>query len=69
MKNLPRILQIIWMLVAAVAVFEAFNILTSDSQEKATGYLFIGVAVFAAVRYFMLRRSQYNSDKKNRKLK
>jgi hypothetical protein len=69
MKNLPRILQIIWMLVAAVSIFEAFSILTSDDQEKTTGYLFIGVAVFSAMRYFMLRRRQYNNDKKDGKFK
>jgi hypothetical protein len=69
MKNLPRILQIIWMLVAAVSIFEAFSILTSDNSEKTTGYLFIGVAVFAAMRYFMLRRRQYNNDKKDGKFK
>lgn len=57
------------MLVAAVAVFEAFNILTSDSPEKTTGYLFIGVALFAIMRYFMLRRRQFNQDKKDGKLK
>jgi preprotein translocase subunit YajC len=57
------------MLVAAVSIFEAFSILTSDDQEKTTGYLFIGVAVFAAMRYFMLRRRQYNNDKKDGKFK
>jgi preprotein translocase subunit YajC len=57
------------MLVAAVSIFEAFSILTSDDQEKTTGYLFIGVAVFSAMRYFMLRRRQYNNDKKDGKFK
>jgi preprotein translocase subunit YajC len=57
------------MLVSAVSVFEAFSILTSDNPEKTTGYLFMGVALFALTRYFMLRRKQYNQDKKDGKFK
>mgnify|MGYP001054823187 CR=1 FL=1 len=67
MKKLPRILQIIWMLVAAVSVFEAFSILTSKNPDKTSGYLFIGVALFAFMRYVMLRRKQFNQDKKDGK--
>ena len=62
--KLPRILQIIWMLVAAVSIFEAFNIFTSGEENKTKGYVFIAVAVFATMRYFMLRRRQF-IDKKN----
>lgn len=68
MKNLPRILQIIWMLVAAVCVFEAFDILSAkDVQDKTSGYLFVGVALFATMRYFMLRRGQYVKAKQEGK--
>jgi len=55
------------MLVAAVSVFEAFSILTSKNPDKTSGYLFIGVALFAFMRYVMLRRKQFNQDKKDGK--
>ena len=52
------------MLVAAVSVFEAFSIFSSNAEDKTSGYLFVGVALFAFVRYMMLRRRQF-IDKKN----
>ena len=62
MKNLPRILQIIWMLVAAVCIFQAYDILSAQEvQDKTSGYLFIGVSLFATMRYVMLRRRDRKS--------
>ncbi len=69
MKNLPRVLQVIWLLIAAVSVFEAYLILNSGDPDKTSGYLFCGVAVFSLVRYVMLRRKQFNEDKKVGKYK
>jgi len=65
MKNLPRVLEIIWLLIAAVSVFEAFVILSSKPAEKTSGYLFIIVAVFASFRYFMLKRKRFKAKKKS----
>jgi len=65
--KLPRILQIIWMLVAAVSVFEAISILTSDVENKTSGYLFAAVALFATSRYIMLRRRQFKDQKEKGK--
>ena len=67
MKNLPRILQIIWLIIAAVAVFEAYVILSSKELDKTSGYLFVLVAVFATFRYFMLKRKQFKLDKESGK--
>jgi hypothetical protein len=68
MKNLPRILQIIWMLVAAVCIFQAYDILSAQEvQDKTSGYLFIGVSLFATMRYVMLRRRQFLDKKKDGK--
>jgi hypothetical protein len=69
MKKLPRILQIIWMLIGAVSIFEAYSVLSSDAEDKTAGYMFVGVALFAAMRYFMLRRRQFNQDKEDGKFK
>ena len=66
MKNLPRILQIIWMLVAVVCIFQAYDILSAqDVLDKTSGYLFIGLALFATMRYVMLRRRQFLDKKKD----
>ncbi len=68
MKKLPRILQIIWMLVMVVCIFQAFDILSStEVQDKTSGYLFIGVGLFAMMRYIMLRRRQFLDKKKDGK--
>lgn len=64
MKRLPRILQIVWMVVGAVSIFEAYSIFSSSEPDKTSGYLFAGVALFSFVRYFMLRRRQFIDDKK-----
>ena len=69
MKNLPRILQIIWLLIAAVSVFEAYVILNSDEPDKTSGYLFVLVAIFASFRYFMLKRKQFKLSKEAGKFK
>jgi hypothetical protein len=63
--KLPRILQLIWMLIGAVSIVQAYFILKSPDPDKTSAYLFMGVTLFAAVRYFMLRRRQFNEKKKN----
>ena len=63
--KLPRILQLIWMLIAAVSVVQAYLVLTSSEQDKTSAYLFMGVTLFAVMRYFMLRRQQFLLKKKN----
>ncbi len=67
MKRLPRILQIVWMIISAVCAFEAFNIFKSNQADKTNGYLFAGIGVFAFVRYVMLRRRQFMDKKKDDK--
>lgn len=69
MKRLPRILQIIWMLIAVVSIFEAFSIFSSDIHDKTSGYLFVGLTLFAGIRYGMLRRKQYQEEKSREKYK
>lgn len=53
------------MLIAAVSVVQAYLVLTSSEQDKTSAYLFMGVTLFAVMRYFMLRRQQFNQKKKN----
>jgi hypothetical protein len=65
MKKLPRILQIIWMLIAVVSIFQVFSIFNSDVEDKTSGYLFGLVALFALMRYFVLRRRQFLLKKKH----
>jgi len=69
MKNLPRILQIIWMVIGAVCIFEVYSVFSSSNPDKTSGYLFIGVGLFAFVRYMMLRRRQFLQNKKDGKYK
>jgi hypothetical protein len=67
MKRLPRILQIIWMIVGAVCFFEAYNSYVSANTDMNTVYLFSGLSLFAFFRYFMLRRKQFMQKKKDGK--
>ena len=67
MKRLPRILQIIWMIVGAVCFFEAYISFTSTNKDMNTVYLFSGLSLFAFFRYFMLRRKDFMLRKKDGK--
>ncbi|MDC0561475.1 hypothetical protein OAP07_05315 [Bacteroidia bacterium] len=67
MKRLPRILQIIWMIVGAVCFFEAYSSFTSTNKDMNTVYLFSGLSLFASFRYFMLRRKGFMKRKKDGK--
>ena len=67
MKRLPRILQIIWMIVGVVCFFEAYNSYTSNNTDINTVYLFSALTLFAFFRYFMLRRKQFIQKKKDGK--
>ncbi len=56
------------MLVAVVCIFQAYDILSAqDVLDKTSGYLFVGVAIFALMRYVMLRRRQFLNKKKDGK--
>ena len=63
--KLPRILQLIWMLIAVVSIVQAYLIIKAPDPDKTSAYLFMGVTLFAAMRYFMLHRQQFNQKKKN----
>lgn len=67
MKRLPRILQIIWIIVGAVCFFEAYSSFTSTNKDMNTVYLFSGLTLFAFFRYLMLRRKDYMKRKKDGK--
>ena len=64
MKRLPRILQIIWMIVGAVCFFEAYSSFTSDNKDMSTVYLFSALTLFSFFRYFMLRRKDFMDKKR-----
>jgi|MDTG01.3.fsa_nt_gb lysozyme family protein len=67
MKGLPRILQIIWMIVGSVCFFEAYSSYISNNKDINTVYLFSGLTLFAFFRYFMLRRKDFMKRKKDGK--
>ncbi|MDC0579533.1 hypothetical protein OAP11_02105 [Bacteroidia bacterium] len=67
MKNLSRVLQIIWMVVGAICFIEAYTSFTSPNPDMNTVYLFSGLMMFAFFRYFMLRRKQFIQKKKDGK--
>lgn len=51
-----------------VCIFQAYDILSStEVKDKTSGYLFIGVGLFAMMRYIMLRRRQFLDKKKDGK--
>lgn len=60
---LSRIVQIVWMVVAAVCVYEAYFNFTNVEGNQVRGYFFVFIALLAITRYFMLRRLQYRKKK------
>ncbi|MBT8327310.1 MAG: hypothetical protein KJP21_06275 [Bacteroidia bacterium] len=64
MNNLSRIVQIVWLVVAAVCSFEAYMVFSTGVEDKTSGWLFTIVGIFAIVRYVMLRRSQLKKENK-----
>lgn len=65
-RKLSRIVQIVWLAIFAVCIFEIFNILNNKegSADKDKLWVYILVMAVAFVRYFMLRRKQYMEAKK-----
>ena len=55
---LSRIVQIVWLVIAAVSVVEAYTIFNSTANDKTKGWIFGGVAILAILRYVLLRRTQ-----------
>lgn len=64
MKNLTRIVQIMWLFIAAVCAVEATILFNEGGAEKNNAYLFGGVAAFAIFRFVILRRQQLRKDRK-----
>jgi hypothetical protein len=52
------------MIIGVVCIFEAYASFTSGNTDKTSGYLFVGVGLFAFVRYLMLRRRTFLDKKK-----
>ena len=65
MKKLPRFLQFVWMIVGAICLFEAYMGMITPQSDKNAVYIFIGIAIFAFFRYFILRRKQFINHKKD----
>ncbi len=59
-----RIVQIIWLIVAAVCAVESYVVFSSDNPDKNAGWLFAVVGVLAISRYIMLKRSQLKKQGK-----
>lgn len=64
MNKVARVVQIMWLAIAAVCVVEAGLIYSSDDPEKESWILFAGVALFAIFRYITLRRQQLKKQDK-----
>ena len=63
MNKLTRIVQIIWLLVAAVCTVEAYNFFnTPDGSKKA--WVATGIGLFAIFRYIMLKRGELRNQGK-----
>lgn len=61
-NKITRVVQIMWLVIAAVCAVEAGIIYTSEETQKDSGILFAAVAVFAIFRYIMLRRQQLKKE-------
>lgn len=61
---MTRIVQIVWLIIAAICAIEAYNIFTSTEADKTSGWLFSGVALFAIFRYVVLKRMQLRRENK-----
>jgi peptidoglycan/LPS O-acetylase OafA/YrhL len=64
-KRLSRIVQIVWLAIFAICIFEIFNILTGqeNNPNKDKLWIFILISGVAFARFFMLRRKQFNDKK------
>ena len=63
-NRLTRVVQIMWLFIAAVCAVEASIIYTSEPEEKNSALLFGGVALFAIFRFIVLRRQQLRKEEK-----
>ena len=62
--KLTRMVQIMWLIIAAVCAVESALIFNEPNADKNSGYLFAGVTLFAIVRFVMLRRQQLKKENK-----
>lgn len=62
--TMTKMVQIVWLVIAAVCVVEAYVIFSSADADKTSGWLFSGVAVIAIFRYVVLKRMQLRKDNK-----
>ena len=62
--NLTRIVQVVWLFIAAVCAVEAYTNLTSAATDKSRGYIFIVIGILALFRFIMLRRMQIMRKRK-----
>lgn len=61
---MTKMVQIVWLIIAAVCVVEAYVIFSSTEADKTSGWLFSGVALVAIFRYIVLKRMQLRRDNK-----
>ncbi|MFY0644859.1 MAG: hypothetical protein JXR19_10370 [Bacteroidia bacterium] len=63
-NRLTRMVQIMWLIIAAVCAVESAIIFNEPNADKNSAYLFTVVALFAIVRFVMLRRQQLKKENK-----
>ena len=64
LTKLTRVVQIMWLGIAAVCAVETTLILKSEPKEKDSALLFGAVAIFAIFRFIVLRRQQLKKENK-----
>jgi hypothetical protein len=63
-NKLIRVVQIMWLFIAAVCAVEASILFLEDKSEQNTAFLFAGVGAFAIFRFVTLRRQQLKKEQK-----
>ncbi len=62
--TMTKMVQIVWLIIAAVCVVEAYVIFASSEEDKTSGWLFSAVALVAIFRYVVLKRMQLRKENK-----
>ena len=63
-SKLTRMVQILWLVIAAVCAVESALIFREQPEEKNSAYLFGAVALFGIFRFITLRRLQLKKEGK-----
>ena len=63
-SRLTRMVQILWLIIAAVCAVECALIFKEQPEEKNSAYLFGAVTLFAIFRFITLRRQQLKREGK-----